>query len=315
LRAARITEYGGSPSVVEIEPPEIGEGRVEVEVELAGINPVDLAIASGRFDAGAPPLPYTPGLEGIGLMPDGQRVWFDRPMYPVGSLAERCSVDPATAIPVPDGVAPAEAIAFGVAGMAAWLPLSWRGKLEEGESVLILGASGSVGQIAVQAARLLGAGRVVAAARSEAGREKALGLGADAAISTEGSSEAVADLIREACPGGPDLVLDGLWGAPAEAALAAIAPHGRLLQVGNSAAKEAQVTAGPLRGGLVSILGHRNFHAPVEVQAEAFRRMCALSASGELVIETQVFDLDSVADAWKLQATSPGRKLAVAPGA
>jgi NADPH2:quinone reductase len=199
--------------------------------------------------------------------------------------------------------------------MAAWLPLSWRGKLEEGECVLILGASGSVGQIAIQAARLLGAGRVVGAARSEAGRARALELGADAVVSTEGSVEDVADSIREACPGGPDLVLDGLWGTPAEAALAAIAPHGRLVQVGNSAAKEAQVTAGPLRGGLVSILGHRNFHAPVEVQSEAFRRMCALSASGEMVIETQVFDLDSVADAWKLQATSPGRKLAVAPGA
>jgi NADPH2:quinone reductase len=299
---------------VDIEPPEIGDGRVGVDVELAGINPVDLAIASGRFDAGAPPLPYTPGLEGIGLMPDGRRVWFDRPMYPVGSLAERCSVDPSGAIEVPDGTTAADAIAFGVAGMAAWLPLSWRGRLEEGESVLILGASGSVGQIAVQAARLLGAGRVVGAARSEVGREKALELGADAAISTEGSVEVVADSIREACPGGPDLVLDGLWGPPAEAALSAIAPHGRLVQVGNSAAKQAMITAGPLRGGLVSILGHRNFHAPVEVQAEAFRRMCSLSATGDLVIETEVFEIDRVADAWALQATSPGRKLAVAPG-
>lgn len=295
-------------------PPEIGDGRVEVEVELAGINPVDLAIASGRFDAGAPPLPYTPGIEGIGLMPGGKRVWFDRPMYPVGSLAERCSVDPGGAIEVPDGVAPEDAIAFGVAGLAAWLPLSWRGRLEEGESVLILGASGSVGQIAVQAARLLGAGKVVGAARSEAGRARALELGADAVVSTEGSVEAVAESIRRACPGGPDLILDGLWGAPAQAALAAVAPQGRLVQVGNSAAKEATVTAGPLRGGLVSILGHRNFHAPVEVQAEAFRRMCTLSAEGNLAIETEVFEMDRVADAWSLQATSPGRKLAVAPG-
>jgi NADPH2:quinone reductase len=223
-------------------------------------------------------------------------------------------VDPAGAIEVPAGVAPEDAIAFGVAGMAAWLPLSWRGRLEQGESVLILGASGSVGQIAVQAARLLGAGRVVGAARSQTGRDRVLELGADGVVSTEGSIEEVAEAIREACPGGPDLVLDGLWGQPAEAALTAMAPHGRLVQVGNSAAREATVTAGPLRGGLVSILGHRNFHAPVEVQAEAFQRMCEHFQRGELLIETEVFAMDRVADAWALQAGSPGRKLAVAPG-
>jgi NADPH2:quinone reductase len=313
MRAARITEYGAPPSLADIEPPDIDDGRTEVVVEIAGINPVDIAIASGTFDAGAPPLPYTPGLEGIGTTADGRRVWFDRPMYPVGSMGERCSVDLEGAIDVPDGVAPDDAIAFGVAGMAAWLPLSWRGRLEPGETVLVLGASGAVGQIAVQAARILGAERVVGAARSEAGRRRALELGADAVLDTEGDVDSVAAAIRDACPGGPDLVLDGLWGVPAQAALASIAPHGRLVQVGNSAAKQAQLTAGPLRGGLVSILGHRNFHAPVDVQSDAFRRMCELHAQGKLEIETDVFPLGDVAEAWRRQQASPGLKLALDP--
>ncbi len=313
MRAARITEYGAAPTIADIDPPEPQAGWVSVEVELAGINPVDIAIASGQFDAGAPPLPYTPGLEGIGIKPDGTRVWFDRPMYPVGSLAETCCIDPANAIGVPDGVDPEDAIAFGVAGMAAWLSLEWRGELKPGETVLILGASGSVGQIAVQAARMLGAGRVVGAARSQSGRDRAMELGADAVTGTEGDGSELAEQLREACGGGPDLVIDGLWGTPAEAALAVLKPHGRLVQVGNSASKEATIPAGPLRGGLVSILGHRNFHAPVKVQADAFRAMCEHGAAGRIQIETEVFGLDDVAEAWLLQTSSPGHKLAVRP--
>ncbi len=313
MRAAQITEYGAPPELAEIDPPEPQDGWISVDVELAGINPVDLAIASGTFDAGAPPLPYTPGLEGIGLTGDGRRIWFDRPMFPVGSLAETCCVDPGNAIELPDGMEPRDGIAFGVAGMAAWLSLEWRGGLEPGETVLILGSSGSVGQIAVQAARLLGAGRVVGAARSESGRARTLELGADAVTGTGDPPEQLAEEIRTACEGGPDLVIDGLWGAPAEAALAAINPNGRLVQVGNSASKEATIAAGPLRGGLVSILGHRNFQAPVEVQTEAFRTMCEHSTAGRLEIETEVFGLDEVADAWRLQADSPGHKLAVRP--
>lgn len=314
MRAARITEYGTPPELAEIDPPEPQGDWVPVEVELAGINPVDIAIASGKFDAGSPPLPYTPGLEGIGITPDGRRVWFDVPIPPVGSFSERCLIDPSRAIELPEGIEPVEAIAFGVAGMAAWLALEWRGSLKEGETVLILGAGGSVGQIAVQAARLLGAGRVVAATRSERGRKRALELGADRSVGTDSDSVAeLAEQFREATEGGANLVIDGLWGPPAEAALASIAFGGRLVQVGNSAGKQANLSAGPLRGGLVSILGHRNFFAPREVQAKAFRKMCAYGAAGRLDIEVEVHQLDRVAEAWERQQQSPGHKLALAP--
>ena len=314
MRAALINEYGQVPEIAEARLPEAGNGQVPVEVELAGLNPVDIAIASGKFDAGAPELPYTPGLEGIGRTPDGRRVWFDVPVLPVGSFSERCVIDPARAIDVPDGVEPADAIAFGVAGMAAWLALEWRGGLKPGETVLVLGAGGTVGQVAVQAAKLLGAGSVVAATRSERGRERALELGADEAVGTDAESAgALADELREATGGGADLVIDGLWGMPAEAALASIAFGGRLVQVGNSAGRDAHITAGPLRGGLVSILGYRTFHAPHDVQAEAFTTMCEHAAEGRLMIDVEVFPLDRVGEAWQLQRASPGRKLALRP--
>jgi NADPH2:quinone reductase len=322
MKAAQVTAYGEAPQLIEIdapgEPGPYGEsmaGPAEiVEVLVAGLNPVDLAIASGKFDAGAPPLPYVPGIEGIGRMADGEVVWFDGAHFPWGSMAERAVITEGSGITLPAGIEPERAIAFGTAGMAAWLSVDWRGQLKDGETVLILGASGSVGQVAVQAARMLGAGRVVGMARSEAGREKVLALGADAAIGSEGEVGELKERIFEATEGGQDLVIDGLWGEPAAAALQAMKPQGRLVQVGNSAGIESPVVAGPLRGGAVSILGFRNFWAPRDVRVATFERMCSLAGSGDLKLEVEVLALDEVADAWDRQSKSPGHKLALRPG-
>lgn len=323
MRAARITAYGEPPELRDVDDPgapgpyaESAVGPAEVvEVLVAGINPVDLAIASGKFDAGAPPLPYTPGLEGIGRMADGEVVWFDGSHFPWGTLAERTVIAEGSGITLPPGITPERAIGFGVAGMAAWMSLSWRGELKDGETVLILGASGSVGQVAVQAARMMGAGRVVGMARSESGRAKVLELGADEAIGSDGDLDEMVAGIREATGGGAHLVIDGLWGKPAAAALRAMHPLGRLVQVGNSAGTESEISAGPLRGTSASILGYRNFWPPREVRVEAFQRMCSLAASGDLVLDVEVLPLSEVADAWTRQAGSPGHKLAIRPGA
>lgn len=319
MKAAQVSAYGEAPALVEIDSPgdpgpfsgSVAGPAEIVEVLVAGINPVDLAIASGKFDAGAPPLPYTPGMEGIGRMADGEIVWFGGTHFPHGSIAERSVIAEGSGITLPPGIDPEQAIAFGVAGLAAWLSLDWRGQLKDGETVLILGASGSVGQIAVQAARMMGAGRVVGMARSESGQAKVLELGADEAIGSDGDTEALSAAISEATGGGADLVIDGLWGIPAAAALKAMKPNGRLVQVGNSAGVEAPISAGQLRGGLVSILGFRNPWAPRAVQVESFERMCSLSGSGDLVIDVEVMPVENVAEAWDLQSRSPGHKLAL----
>lgn len=319
MKAAQVTAYGQAPELVEIDAPgepgpftESMAGPAEiVEVLIAGINPVDIAIASGKFDAGAPPLPYTPGTEGIGRMADGEIVWFDGSHFPRGSMAELAVIGEGSGITLPPGITPERAIAFGVAGLAAWLSLDWRGQLKDGETVLILGASGSVGQVAVQAARMMGAGRVVGMARSESGQARVLELGADAVIGSDGEVEELVARIHEATEGGADLVIDGLWGKPAAAALKTMKPQGRLVQVGNSAGVEAPIVAGPLRGGLVSILGFRNFWAPREVRVESFQRMCSLAASGDLELEVEVLSIDKVGEAWERQSSSPGHKLAL----
>lgn len=312
IQAALITALGEPPVVDSIPAPEPVEGGEVVEVLLAGINPVDIAIASGLFDAGTPPLPYTAGREGIARKADGQVVWFDEVLFPTGSMAERAVLPAGHGVELPEGTAPEQAIGFGIAGTAAWLGLEWRGGLKEGETVLVLGASGAVGQVAIQAARLLGAGIVVGAARSESGRDLVAGLGADAVVSTE--EEDLTGALQEATGGGPDLVLDCLWGEPAMAAIRALKPHGRLVQVGNSAGRTAEVLAGNLRGSSASILGHRNFWASREERARVFQLMCQHSAAGDLELETEVRPLAEAPDVWRRQSESPGHKLALSIG-
>lgn len=311
IKAAVITGYGDPPEYQDIDPPEVAEDTELIEIELAGLNPIDIAIASGKFDSGAPPLPYVAGREAIGRDGEGRRVWSDEARFPSGSMAEETAINKGSGIEVPDGIESAQAIAFGIAGMAAWLALTWRGELAEGETVLVNGASGSVGQIAVQAARLLGAGRVVGTARSGSGREKVMNHGADAVVDTE--SRTLGDDLKEATGGGADLVIDNLWGAPAVAAIDAMNPRGRLIQVGNSAGTHADLMAGRLRGGLIDIRGHRNFWAPREVREAAFQAMCRHSIAGELNIEVEVIPLADAAGAWERQKASPGHKLALSP--
>jgi len=311
MKAALITGYGDPPEYKNVDPPAAAEDTELIEIELAGLNPVDIAIASGKFDSGSPPLPYVTGKEAIGTTSDGRRVWFDEARYPSGSFGEVTAINKGSGIELPEEIESAQAVAFGVAGMAAWLALTWRGGLKPGETVLINGASGSVGQIAIQAAKLLGAGRVVGAARSESGRARVLALGADAVVSTE--SETLGEDLREATGGGADLVLDNLWGAPGVAAIDAMNAQGRLIQVGNSAGTHATILAGRLRGGLIDIRGHRNFWAPREVRETAFLEMCRRSLAGELAIEVELVPLAEVADAWERQKASPGHKLALSP--
>ena len=316
MRAAVLHEYG-TPRHGEFEEPVAGEGEVVVAVAAAGLNPVDVAKAAGTFYAGKPPLPSVAGQEGVGRVAAGagRRVYFDRPVPPFGSMAERALVAADALIDVPDGVPDHLAAALGVAGLAAWLPLTWRARLEPGERVLVLGASGVVGQIAVQAAKLLGAGRVVAAARDADGLRRARERGADATVLLAGEAADLTAAFREAAEGDLDVVIDPIWGAPAVAALGALAVGGRLVQIGQSAGATAEIPSALIRGRNAAILGHTNFLAPAEERRAAYRALAEHAAAGRIVLDVEQIPLRDVERAWARQREGGAhRKLVLVPG-
>jgi NADPH:quinone reductase-like Zn-dependent oxidoreductase len=313
MRAAILPAHGAIPQLGDFRDPEPSKDDEVVEIVAAGMNPVDVRIASGEFALERHEPPYVAGKEGVGRREDGSLVYFEYSREPFGAFAERSLLAAGSGYPLPDGLDPGLAVCLGVSGLAAWLPLAWRAGLQPGETVLVLGASGVVGQIGVQAAKLLGAGRVVAAARNPEGLERARRLGADAAVSLEEEDD-LAGAFREASGGdGFDLVSDALWGQPALAALAALRPFGRMAHFGQSAGAEVSIPSTAIRAKPVEIVGYSNYSAPDEVKARAYERMAAHAAAGELTVEIERLGLDDVPDAWRRQTSSPGRKLVFIP--
>jgi NADPH:quinone reductase len=316
MRAALVREVGATPELGELPDPKRGDGEALLQVRAAALNPIDLAIASGRFYAGPPHVPYAPGREGVGLVLEadtvapGVRVRFERDAgYGAnGSLAELIVVDEAALVPLPDEADDAVAAALGIAGLAAWLALA-KADVPKGGTVLVLGATGAVGQVAVQGAKLLGAGTVIAAARNADALERTRELGADALVPLGGGDLAAA--YRDAAGGEVDVVIDPLWGEPAVAALGALRLGGRLVHLGTAAGAEATVPSAPLRGKNIRIVGHSNLTTPHETKAPAYLELLDHAIAGRIRVDLDVFPLDHVADAWREQAASPHRKIVV----
>ncbi|HYI18694.1 MAG TPA: zinc-binding dehydrogenase [Solirubrobacteraceae bacterium] len=305
MRAAILREHGAVPEIAE-HPDPTGPGVVDLVV--AGMNPVDTRIATGTFPLERHEPPYIAGKEGVGRREDGSLVYFEYSEKPFGAFAERTRLEPGQGYPVPDGLDPALAVCLGVSGLAAWLGLEWRGRLAAGETVLVLGASGVVGQIAVQAAKLLGAGRVVAAARNPEWLERLPGLGADATVSLADEAGRAEALKAAAGDGGYDVVLDPLWGAPAVAAIGAMARFGRLVALGQAAGAEATIPSAAVRGKPVDLLGYTNYTAGEERKAAAYAALAAHAAAGRIRVEIERYGLDDVPRVWERQTTSPNAK-------
>jgi NADPH2:quinone reductase len=297
VRAAQIEELGARPEVMEVE----GDGAVEIRA--VALDPIDLVVAAGRFYRGHPPLPYIPGNEAVGVV-DGARLHLhgnDRGIVEDGFLIERLDFPGELGAPVPDELDDATAAACGVAGIAGWLPVAARAPVQPDDRVLVLGATGLVGRVALQAARMLGAARVVAAGRNPERLERALALGANEAISLY--EEDLAERFRAACGGdGPTLVVDPLWGEFATAATEAAAPNARIVHVGQSAGPEATFASSLVRGKQLSILGYSNFQLTPEQRIVAYGDLVAHVAAGRIQVDVETFPLERVADAWEAQA-------------
>jgi len=255
-----------------------------LEVLAAALNPIDRAVAAGQFYGGHPPLPFVPGCECVGREAGGRIVWTfsgGLGLARNGTMAERAEPG-AVVAEVPEGADPALAAALGIAGLAGWMPLAWRAPVRQGDRVLVLGATGTVGQVAIQAAKLLGAAHVVAAGRDREGLERALELGADDAVPLDGDF------------GEPTYVLDPLWGEPLERAVAVAAPGARIVQLGQSAGPTATLTSAAVRGKQLEVYGFSDFAVPAGVLAEHYTRLVGRALAGEIQVDLERIGLDEV---------------------
>ena len=242
MQAAVVNVLGQPPSYQSFPEPVSAQGEVLIRVQAAGLHPIVKALASGSHYAGGQEVPLVPGVDGVGQLEDGSRVYFLFVRKPWGTMAERAAAPRSTCIPLPDGIDDIQAAAIANPGMSAWMSLKERAGLAAGETVLVLGATGVAGQLAIQAARLLGAKRVIGAGRNLAAIAAA---DVDATIALGNPEDAVREAFAREAASGIDVVVDYLWGRPMELLLEALARgfkassthRTRLVEVGESAGK------------------------------------------------------------------------------
>lgn len=313
MKAAVISELGGTPVVGEFKDPEPSPGVQVGRLLAASLNPVDLIIAAGKLPSRPVEPPFVAGFEGVVELGSGQVVYVAGPPQPFGTLAELVPVPDDHAIPVPDGLDPELASALGVAGLAAWLSLDHRGGLKPGEKVLILGA-GTVGLIAVQAAKAMGADHVVIAGRRRGALDTAAQKGADATVDLTGLDEtSTLDAFTSAGPKGFDLILDLVWGEVVNPAIGAANTHARLVQTGNAASPTVSLPAAVFRNKQMSIIGQALFGTPIDVRRDAYARLAQAALNGAITLDTTSARLDGAADAWIRLAKGAPQKQTVVP--
>ncbi|TCC08002.1 quinone oxidoreductase family protein [Kribbella soli] len=321
MRAAVLHTHGEPPSHAEHPDPVAGEGVSVVRVTAAPIVPLDLLCASGTSYFGPPALPYVPGVQGVGVVEEsetvapGTRVFFATSAGMAagdGSLAERAAVPDGDLIVLDAPVRDAAVAAIGLSGVAGWMMLTWRARMHVGERVLVLGGGGAVGQVAIGAARVLGASQVVAVVRSDASRERALSAGADEVIALSTDVDELTARLGEPTY---DVVIDSVFGVAATAASRVLAPGGRLVNLGGSSNDEAVFSSAVLRSKSASILGYTNNALTKDQRRDALTAVLQHAATGEITVAYETVPLADVESAWQRQTTGtiPGRLVLTFP--
>lgn len=305
MHAAVVNVPGESPKYQSFPDPVAEEGEALVHVRAAGLHPIVKGLASGSHYAsgGAGQGPAVPGVDGVGVLDDGRRVYFVFVRRPWGTMAELAAAPRRVLIPVPDGLDDVHAAAIANPGMSSWVALKDRARLAPGETVLVLGATGVAGQLAIQTARQLGANRVIAAGRNVGAIAAA---DVDAVIALGQPDDAVREAFAAEASSGIDVVIDYLWGRSTELLLDALAKSfntqstrkTRLVEVGASAGGTIQLQAAILRSIDLTLLGSGFGAAPLDQILAAIPTLFEAAAAGKLTIAVEQVPLSEVEAAW-----------------
>lgn len=315
MKAAVVRGPGQPPVYAEMPAPAAGKDEVVVRVTAAALSQVARSRASGTHYSSSGRFPFVPGVDGVGRLKDGRRVCFMLPSAPNGAMAEETVVAKSHLVPVPHALDDVTAAAIANPGVSSWAALSERAKLRRGETVLVNGATGIAGRLAVQIARLLGAKRVIATGR----RAEALAeLGADLTIVLDDDRAAMEDRFKAAFAGRVDVVIDYLWGTSAETmiiAAAKAAPEGvplRIVQIGAASGQEIALHSAVLRSSSIQLMGSGLGSVPPARFRACVAALLKAAVPAGLKIATRPVSLAEIGHYWN--APDDGRRIVFVTG-
>ncbi len=304
MKAAIVERAGQPPVFGDFVEPAAAPGLSVVRVTAAAISHVTKGRASGAHYSADGALPMIPGVDGVGLDEHGRRIYFILPEAPYGAMAERSLVDARRCISLPDELSDTDAAAMAITGMSSWAAFVERAQLRAGETVLINGATGASGRLAIQVAKHLGAKKVIATGRNAASFDELRALGADVTIALTQERGALARAFENEFAQGVDVVLDYVWGPTAEALIVAAAKAGpeavaiRYVQIGAISGADITLSGAALRSSALQLMGSGIGSIPQARILAAIRGVLEAAPAGGFKVSTRVLPLAEVATAW-----------------
>jgi NADPH:quinone reductase-like Zn-dependent oxidoreductase len=317
MKAAIVTAAGATPVFGEFKDPIAKDGEEIISVKAAALSNLTKSRASGTHYSATGIFPAVAGTDGVGLTRDGRRVYFAMPEAPFGSLAEFCPINARRCVAIPDSLDDITAAAIANPGMSAWAGLVERGQLVAGETVLINGATGTAGRVAVQLAKYLGAARVIATGRNPIELEEIKLIGADTVIpftfnpdNSSGASD-FEDALKAAFADRIDIVLDYLWGESAKTILGALAKTVgerpvRFVHVGGASGEASiELPGALLRSAAITLLGSGVGSVSRSGLVHSISKIFEAVGPAGLKIATQVVPLSAVEQVWEKASGKP----------
>ena len=304
MKAAVVLRAGRAPVYVDFDEPEPAPGETRIAVTAAAVSHVTKSRASGGHYSSAGQFPVVAGIDGVGRLDDGARVYFLLPRAPYGGMAERTVAPLARCLPLPDDLDDVTAAAIANPGMSSWAAYVERAQLKPGETVLVNGAAGTAGRLAVQIAKHLGAAKVIATARNADALKSVAALGADVTIPLVDDEAALEDSFRQEFAQGVDVVIDYLWGKSAERLLIAGAKAGkeavpiRFVQVGAVSGPDITLPSAALRSSAIVLMGSGIGSIPVDRFVKAIDGLLRATTRAGFKIATTPVPLSDVEQAW-----------------
>jgi len=304
MKAAIVRGAGQTPVYGEFGAPVAGSGEQRIAVTAAAISPLVRGRASGAHYSASGQFPFVAGVDGVGRTGDGRRVYFVLPRAPFGSMAEQSVALAAHCVAVPDDLDDVTASAIANPGMSSWAAFEERARLRAGETVLVNGATGTAGRLAVQIARHLGAAKVIATGRNREALNSLGLLGADVTIPLVEDAAAQERAFAGQFAAGIDVVIDYLWGASAQALLVAAAGDGRpaapmrFVQVGSMSGADITLPGALLRAKATTLMGSGVGSVPVERLVEGIGALLRATVSSGFKIAAEAVPLSEVERAW-----------------